>query len=158
MSSRKRWPSASNPQTPPVLAAFATRLSDTVSELRALSGQALEPWVLCLPGADRDSAFTNQSSGSQKVAVQLRDRGCRSVLTTGGLDPPGTHTSTARIALGVLSDFLMSTRSPPSYTHRPLLTLRLVGKRSRAQNVFPINSFVWEILKSDVFAHNGPPG
>ncbi|KFZ23257.1 hypothetical protein V502_02264 [Pseudogymnoascus sp. VKM F-4520 (FW-2644)] len=114
MSSRERWPSASNPQTPPVLAAFATRLSDTVgevqalagypqtppvlaafatrlsdtvSELRALSGQALEPWVLCLPGADRDSAFTYQSSGSQKVALQLRDRGRRSSLTTGGPKP-----------------------------------------------------------------------
>lgn len=84
MSSRERWPSASNPQTPTVLAAFATRLSDTVSELQALSDQAFMPSVLCLPGADRDSAFTNQSSGSQKVAFQLRDRGCRSSLTTGG--------------------------------------------------------------------------
>ena len=153
MSSRKRWPSASNPQTPTVLAAFATRLSDTVSELQALSDQAFMPSVLCLPGADRDSAFTNQSSGSQKVAVQLRDRGCRSVLTTGRLEPPGTHTSTARIAPGLLSDFLMSTRSPPSYTHRPLLTLRLVRKRSRAQNVFPINSFVCVFQKSDVFTY-----
>ena len=87
MSSRERWPSASNPQTPTVLAALATRLSGTVSDTQALSGLALEPRVLCLPGADRDSAFTNQSSGSQKVALQLGDRGRRSGLKIGGSEP-----------------------------------------------------------------------
>ena len=47
----------------------------------------------------------------------------------------------------------MSLRSPPSYTHRPLLTLRLVRKCSRAQSVFPINSFVCDFVQIDVFTY-----
>ena len=74
MSCEERWPSASNPQTPPAQAAHATRLSDTSSEFpRPIGASGLKPWVLRPPGADRDSAFAYQSSGSRMGALQLWD-------------------------------------------------------------------------------------
>lgn len=73
MSSGERWPSASNPQTPPALAALATRLSGASGEFLAPGGRGLKPRALGPPGADRDSAFTCQSSGSRMGALQLWD-------------------------------------------------------------------------------------
>ena len=73
MSSGERWPSASNPQTPPALAALATRLSVTSGEFLAREG-AVSNLGCCAPtGADRDSAFAYQSSGSRMGALQLWD-------------------------------------------------------------------------------------
>jgi hypothetical protein len=50
MSSGKRWPSASNPQTPPVLAALATRLSGTLGEFQALAGPVSNLRCYASPG------------------------------------------------------------------------------------------------------------
>ena len=50
MSSGERWPSASNPQTPPALAALATRLSGTPGEFLALAGRVSNLRCCASPG------------------------------------------------------------------------------------------------------------
>jgi len=84
MSSGERWPSASNPQTPPALAALATRLSDTSGKFHAGEG-VVSNLGCCAPPGPTVTARSHISRPARGWG--LCNYGTRTGLTA-GLDSP----------------------------------------------------------------------